>query len=347
MGMTLTAKLRLALATGALAGIAAAALVSSLVTGAATGLVTVSVGVVVGALVSYVLLLVFVRRRAVSLRTHAEQMVARAPRGTLLREPDDLAAAAHALSTLSGQLEELRAQLVQSEKLAAFGQLGAGITHEVKNPITALVGFAQLAQRRLDDPAKVTELLKIIEAEALRCRDLLGSFLSFARSSSSAWDRVEVNALVEEAARLLKHQLSIHGVDIVFELGPDVPAISGSATELKQIIMNLCFNAQQAMPKGGTVWIATALADDGMAVIEVRDNGPGIPPNIRDKIFDPFFTTKKPGEGTGLGLAVSQGIARAHKGSLTVESKDGKGASFYLRLPPAPALGVETAATGT
>jgi two-component system, NtrC family, sensor kinase len=261
--------------------------------------------------------------------------VARAPRGTLLREPDDLAAAAHALSTLATQLDELRSQLVQSEKLAAFGQLGAGITHEVKNPMTALVGFAQLAQRRIDDHAKVLELLKIIESEGLRCRDLLQSFLSFARANPAAWERVDLNVLVSEAARLLKHQMSIHNVMLELELGPDAPGVHGSAAELKQVLINLCFNAQQAMPNGGTIWMSTSLASDGMGIIAVRDNGPGIPSGLREKIFDPFFTTKGPGEGTGLGLAVSQGIARAHKGTLTVESEDGKGATFYLRLPAA------------
>ncbi len=339
MGMTLKAKLRLTLALGAAAGLLLAA--PLVVLGyAGTPWAAVGAGALGCALVTGLLLRFVVLRPAAGLRAHSEQMVARAPRGTLLREPDDLAAATHALSTLSTQLEELRAQLVQSEKLAAFGQLGAGITHEVKNPITALVGFAQLAQRRVDDSAKVLELLKIIESEGLRCRDLLGSFLSFARSSTAAWQRLELNALVEDAARLLRHQLNINGVELIVELGRDVPPVNGNATELKQILVNLCFNAQQAMPSGGKVWMSTSLASDGLAVISVRDNGPGIPPGIRAKVFDPFFTTKRPGEGTGLGLAVSQSITRAHKGTLTFDSEDGKGTTFYLRLPAAGAVDV-------
>jgi signal transduction histidine kinase len=248
---------------------------------------------------------------------------------------DEIGDLARAFDRMTTELKQVQSQLVQSEKLAAFGQLGAGITHEVKNPMTGIVSFAQLAQRKLDDPDKLKEFLQLIEKEALRCRDILVNFLKFARSGSRELERIDVNEVVDGAARMLRHQLSIHGVRLRTELRDDVPEILGNAPELQQVILNLGINAQQAMPDGGMVTIGTTRAG-GDVCITVTDTGPGISPEIEAKIFEPFFSTKEPGEGTGLGLSVSFGIVRGHHGVLSVSSESGRGATFEIRIPAAP-----------
>lgn len=258
---------------------------------------------------------------------------------------DEIGELAEAFSRMTAALKETQAQLVQSEKMAAFGQLGAGITHEVKNPMTGIVGFAQLAQRRVHEPEKVAELLKMIEKEGLRCKDILVNFLKFARSPAGERERLELNALVEESGAMLRHQLSIHDVTMQLELSAQAPVVEANGAELQQVLMNLAINAQQAMPKGGRVRLSTHV-EQGMAQVRVADNGPGIPPHIRQKIFEPFFSTKQKGEGTGLGLSVSFGIIQAHGGSLQLESVMGQGSTFVVNLPLAPPHQDSVAAAG-
>jgi two-component system NtrC family sensor kinase len=249
---------------------------------------------------------------------------------------DEIGDLARSFVGMARALRNAQARLVRSEKLAAFGQLGAGITHELKNPLTGIVGFAQIAQRKLDQPAKLEEMLKLIEGEGLRCKDILVNFLKFARQQSGRdTQRVAVNDLVRRSAKIVEHQLSIHDVHLDVELAPELPEVVVNGGEIQQVLLNLALNAQQAMPEGGKVRFATARAPDGRVEISVADNGPGISESISDQIFEPFFTTKPPGEGTGLGLAISFGIVRDHGGTLTVESEPGKGATFFIRLPAA------------
>ncbi len=259
-----------------------------------------------------------------------------------VRSRDEIGDLARAFGQMATALKDVQIQLVQSEKMAAFGQLGAGITHEVKNPMTGIVSFAQLAQRRLDDKDKTLEFLKLIEKEALRCRDILVNFLKFARTGSQNHDRLEVNELVEGSATMLRHQLGVNNVRLETDFAPDLPAIMGSAPELQQVILNLAINAQQAIGGPGKVRLGTA-RDGGDVLITVTDDGPGIPPDIRARIFEPFFTTKESGKGTGLGLSVSFGIVKGHNGVLSVSSEVGKGSTFTIRVPVARSEATATA----
>ncbi len=253
------------------------------------------------------------------------------------RRLDEIGDLARSFVHMSRALRDAQARLVRSEKLAAFGELGAGITHELKNPLTGIVGFAQIAQRKLDQKEKLQELLKLIEQEGLRCKDILVNFLKFARQQSGHdTQRVDVNDLVKSSAKIVSHQLSLHDVKLELELASHLPQVLMNAGEIQQVLLNLAMNAQQAMPQGGKVRFVTREAPGGGVEIAVEDNGPGIPAAIRERIFEPFFTTKAPGEGTGLGLAISFGILRDHFGTLTVESEEGHGATFFLRLPEAP-----------
>ena len=249
-----------------------------------------------------------------------------------VRGRDEIGDLARAFSEMAKALKQAQVQLVRSEKLAAFGQLGAGITHEVKNPMTGILGFAQIAQQKLDDKPKLKELLQLIETETKRCRDILVNFLKFARQGSVEFAALDVNQVVSETAKIVNHQLMIHKVKLQIDLGQDVPQVHGNLQELQQVVFNLAINAQQAMADGGQVKISTTRSN-GEAVIEVADDGPGIPDEVQKHLFEPFFTTKPPGEGTGLGLSICYGIVRDHRGTIAVHSTVGKGTIFTVRLP--------------
>lgn len=233
-------------------------------------------------------------------------------------------------------LLEAQAQLIQSEKLAAFGQLGAGIAHEVKNPLAGILGYTQLSLRKVgpDDPLRGN--LQIIEKETKRCKSIIENLLRFARQDKVAFQEVAVNQVVEDTAALMDHQLGIHQVRLQQDLAPGLPPVLGNANQLQQVLMNLLINSQQAMEgQPGQVTIATGLSRSGRVEIRVSDTGPGIPVEIRHRLFDPFFTTKPAGKGTGLGLSVTYGIIKDHKGEIRVESKPGEGATFVIGLPAA------------
>ncbi|MHB8876351.1 MAG: sensor histidine kinase [Myxococcaceae bacterium] len=246
---------------------------------------------------------------------------------------------ARPVAELEFALQVAQAQLVESEKLAAFGQLAAGIAHEVKNPVAGIVGLAQVAKRELEHPERAQELLGLIEAEGLRCAELLVSFLRFVRHEGGprSVQELALNDTVASAARLVAHQLKASDVSLQLELDPRSPRVKGVQHELQQVLVNLALNSQQAMPRGGTVRIETG-AVDGWAEIRFSDSGPGISEAVRGRLFEPF-QTGKPGQGTGLGLWVSQGIIREHGGSITVASRKAVGTTFCIRLPSAGAGG--------
>ena len=241
-------------------------------------------------------------------------------------------------------LEEARAALIQSEKMAAFGQLGAGIAHEVKNPLAGILGYAQLALRKL--PAEAGSLksyLEIVEKETKRCKAIIENLLKFARQEKTVMDRVDVSTLVDEAMKLVEHQLNMNSVKIARSVPAGLPPIFANSNQLQQVLMNLSINAQHAMEKNGGTLTVSALETklfDGRPAVEIRvnDSGSGIPKEILTKIFEPFFTTKPAGKGTGLGLSVTFGIIRDHKGQVLVESQVGVGTTFRLILPIAPAI---------
>jgi two-component system NtrC family sensor kinase len=231
-------------------------------------------------------------------------------------------------------LLDAQAQLIQSEKLAAFGQLGAGIAHEVKNPLAGILGIAQLAMRGADRDSPLQKDLSIIEKEARRCKMIIENLLKFARQEKVAHEQVVINRMLEDTAALLNHQLGIHLVRLETELSPDLPPVTGNANQLQQVVMNLIINAQQAMEgQKGTVRVTSSRPLPGWVEIRVSDTGPGIPKEIQAKLFEPFFTTKPAGKGTGLGLSVSYGIIKDHKGEIRVESEPGEGATFIIHLP--------------
>ena len=230
-------------------------------------------------------------------------------------------------------LKSAQLALVQSEKMAAVGTLSAGLAHEVKNPLSAVLGYAQLSKRKLTQPEVLKKHLDTIESETRRCNEIISNLMQFSRQEKGEFTDVTINEVVEKSAGIVDHQLGLNNVQINMELAPDIPKIIGNPNQLQQVLMNLAINAQQAMePDGGTVDFAT-YCDDDHVYISVSDTGPGISEEVAEKIFEPFFTTKAAGDGTGLGLSVTYGIIRDHKGDIRVEKADSGGARFIIELP--------------
>lgn len=253
---------------------------------------------------------------------------------------DEVAQLAASFNTMAGnlreresRLREANAQLLQSEKMAAIGQLSAGLAHEVKNPLAGILGYAQLTRRSLTDPEVIARNLDIIERETRRCTDIISNLMRFARQEPGERIATDVNVAVARAIALVDHQLGLHKVRIEKALQAGLPLISCNTNQLQQVVMNLLINAQQVMePAGGTVHVRTRMNDADL-IIEVDDTGPGVPPEMRARIFDPFFTTKPAGQGTGLGLSVSYGLIRDHGGDIRVSDAPGGGARFTISLP--------------
>ncbi len=240
-------------------------------------------------------------------------------------------------SELRHRLEELRraqAALVQSEKLSAFGQLSAGIAHEVKNPLAGILGHAQLCLRKVKPDDALHNHLSIIEHETRRCTEIITNLMKFARQEKTEHEPIDLNDVVRHAMKIVDHQLTMNDVKIELKLAPKLPSIEGNANQLQQVLMNFAINAQQAMEgRAGLVRVTTARTEDGKVLLVFADNGPGIPEDVQAKIFEPFFTTKPAGKGTGLGLSVTYGIIKDHKAEIKLESKMGVGTAFIISFP--------------
>jgi two-component system, NtrC family, sensor kinase len=233
-------------------------------------------------------------------------------------------------------LKDLYGQLVQSEKMAAFGSLGAGIAHEVKNPLAGILGITQLSLRGVDAGHPLQKNLLIIEKETKRCKTIIEHLLKFARQEQMEFEAVDIKQVVADAVAIVDHQLGIHSIRVEQELESGLPSCRGNANQLQQVLMNLMINAQQAMGgASGTLKLSARVAQGGEVELRVSDSGPGIAKEIQERIFDPFFTTKPAGQGTGLGLSVSYGIVKEHGGEIRLESGMGEGTTFIITLPAA------------
>jgi two-component system NtrC family sensor kinase len=230
----------------------------------------------------------------------------------------------------------LTRRAMQTEKLAAIGQLAAGIAHEINNPLGGMLAFTQLMLRDEGRSEQDVEMLREVEKAALRCKRIVGGLLNFSRRRQSGQSSFDLNQLAEDVALLFRPQLKGPAA-VVFhqELWPVPLRVRGDATEIEQVALNLLVNALQAFHGGpGTITLRTG-EQGGLVELTVSDDGPGIAPELLSRIFEPTFTTKPPGVGTGLGLAVAWSIAERHGGSIEAKSELGKGATFTLKLPAA------------
>jgi signal transduction histidine kinase len=243
------------------------------------------------------------------------------------------------LSASLDQLRQTQAQLIQSAKLAAVGQLAAGVAHEINNPLTTVAGFSELVLRDMPpENERVRGDLALILREAQRARNVVRRLLDFARQSEPFSAPANLNEVVMETIALMRHSAANQGAFIVEEYDPRLPWARLDVNQFKQVVINLISNAMQAMPRGGNLTVSTGVETrDGIPGVwlKVSDTGVGIAPENLERIFEPFFTTKPQGEGTGLGLAVSYGIIKEHNGRIEVASTVGKGTTFTVWVPSA------------
>jgi PAS domain S-box-containing protein len=243
------------------------------------------------------------------------------------------------------ELARQREALFQSEKLAAMGQLLAGVAHELNNPLSVVLGQASLLRRALGEHPETGRIDKIARA-AERCARIVRNFLALARQRPPERQRVAVGSVIDETMELLNYSLRVDGIEVHLDLERQAPSLWADGHQIQQVLINLLTNAQHALrevppPRRVTITTRVTPARDRV-VIEVSDNGPGIPADLQPRIFESFFTTKAPGEGTGLGLALCKGILEGHGGTLAVESESGRGTLFRLDLP----VGAATAGAG-
>ncbi len=227
----------------------------------------------------------------------------------------------------------LREQLIHTERLAAIGQLVAGVAHELNNPLQAVVGFTELLLESEPREESRTDL-EHIRTEANRAAKIVRNLLSFVRRSSTDREPLELNALVASALALREYDLTAEGVRVDAYYAPDLPAVQANREEIQQVLLNLILNAEQAIRGAdgkGRLSVRTRALGGGAAV-EIEDSGPGVPEALAGQIFEPFFTTKAVGQGAGLGLSIALGIAESHGGTLALVSS-AHGACFRLELP--------------
>ena len=232
------------------------------------------------------------------------------------------------------ELKEAQNQLIQSQKMAAVGELGAGVAHEINNPLAGVLGSAQLALLRLDDKeTRVKPHLQDIEREALRIKDIVDSLLKLSQDQGSAtMGSVDLNTVVEGAVALLARPIIAQRIQVKKELGRDLPKVKGRSSDLQQAVMQLLTNAKDAMPDGGTLTIRTEAIDERLVKISVEDTGQGLADGIKERIFEPFFTTRASKGHKGMGLAIVHRIVDEHGGRVSVDSS-AKGASFRIVFP--------------
>ncbi|MGB0039802.1 MAG: ATP-binding protein, partial [Terriglobales bacterium] len=228
----------------------------------------------------------------------------------------------------------LRAKLVHAEKMAAIGQLVSGVAHEVNNPLTAILGFADLLMENPELPASAHRDLRVILQEAQRTKQIVQNLLSVARQTPPRRQPVQLNSILQRTVQLRSYDFISHGIQVVERLDESLPEIVGDSHQLQQVFLNIINNAYDAVRECGRparIEIMSARSS-GYVEVSFRDNGTGIADPAR--IFEPFFTTKDVGKGTGLGLSICYGIVHEHGGEIICHNNlDSEGATFIVRLP--------------
>jgi len=245
------------------------------------------------------------------------------------------------------ELRAAQAEAARGEKLASVGLLASGIAHELNNPLTGILTFSTLLRKKMPDGSPDAEDLDLVIQETKRCAGIIRRLLDFAREKKPEKKFADLNEIIEETERLIERPAHLRDIEIRKELDRTLPSVWVDADQIKQVVMNILVNAQQAIDKKGTITVRTGLAPEPMRAdpkaapvrmveIAISDTGCGIPEKNLERIFDPFFTSKEVGKGTGLGLSVSHGIVRAHGGLIEAESTVGEGTTFRVYLPLEP-----------
>lgn len=237
-----------------------------------------------------------------------------------------------------------QAQILHQDKMMSLGRLAASVVHEINNPLSGLLNYFKLMTRILnkgdlsaEKRKKFLEYLSLVESETLRCSQIVSSLLSFSRKSEPVVERLDIRELIERCISLSRHKIELQNIKLFTSIQESLPPLEGDFNQLQQCLINIIFNAMDAMPHGGELHVSGALKSNGSGLaIQVRDTGTGIPPEDLPYIFEPFFTTKQDGFGVGLGLSTVYGIIERHRGTIDVESRKGIGTTMTINLPPAP-----------
>jgi signal transduction histidine kinase len=242
------------------------------------------------------------------------------------------------------RLEELKTDMgkvVQEDRMLSLGKLSASCAHEINNPIQGLITFGHLMKSIVDqgnpsreDLGQFREYLALMCSELERCGNIVTGLLSFAREAPMEAREVDLNDALRSVITLTRHHMELQDIQLTLELQPEILTVRGDINHLQQCFLNLIFNAIEAMPNGGRLYVASRLEEgEHHAQVVIQDTGCGISVEYLDKVFDPFFTTKPEGMGTGLGLSIVYGIIKGHNGRIHVESEPGKGSTFTITFP--------------
>ncbi len=220
----------------------------------------------------------------------------------------------------------------QTEKLTALGRMAAGIAHEINNPLAGVLLYSSNMIKKVPKGDALEEGLQIIIDETIRCRKIIQGLLEFSKGREPTKAPTNINDIINKVLSILENEFLINRIEVTSDLASDLPDILADGSQMEQVFVNLLLNAVQAVSEGGQIQVRSSQSQPESCVnVEVTDNGPGIGRKEQNKIFEPFFSTKP--NGTGLGLSVSYGIVRNHKGSIRVESRPGAGTTFIIRIP--------------
>jgi len=232
------------------------------------------------------------------------------------------------------KLKDALIQINRSEKMASLGQLAAGVAHEINNPLTGILLYANLALERLDTAGPIRKYLETVLDDAVRCKDIVKNLLAYSRQTSPTKEIIQVNSLVEQSLNLVMDRERFMDIKIVKEMSSDMMSVHTDKNQLSQVIINLAMNAIDAMERKGTLTFRTFFSKSNEKVyIEISDTGCGIPEENLTKVFDPFFTTKGIERGTGLGLSTSYGIVQENGGYISIKETSPMGTTFLIELP--------------
>ena len=259
---------------------------------------------------------------------------------TIIREHDEEVGSVGIFSDLREilkmrrELEESQIQLLQAEKIASLGRLSAGVAHEINNPLSGILIYAELLQREMGPKLEGKEYIEEIINQTMRCQEIVQRLLEFSRQSLGERTLFDLNHIIGRCVELIGHQAIFHDIQVIQDLDSELPQVTGDPGQLQQVLTNLLLNAADAMRGQGVITITTRPSPDGgEVVLNLTDTGCGIPADRLEKIFEPFYTTKPVGKGTGLGLSIVYGVIQRHGGTIEVESEPGEGTTFSIRLP--------------
>lgn len=258
---------------------------------------------------------------------------------TLRKDKEEIEALNRELRESLDATRLLQGKLVEAEKLSALGRLTADVAHEIRNPLTAIGGFAKRLEKRLPEDTKEREYAKIVVSEVTRLERILRDTLTFSRETKYYLRHEDMNGLLDRTAAKYGEACREKGLSIGVRPAPDLPRCIVDGDQILQALDNLVTNAIDAMPAGGTLTLATRTACENgtrYVAIDVMDTGPGVPPDLVERIFEPFYSTKEIGHGTGLGLSICKKILEEHRGAIRVSPGPGGGSIFSLLLPYLP-----------